>query len=105
MNTIEFKLNTEQLSVVISALNKITGVVRTDKNDKYLQSICTEINKKLSAKAISKCDSKKDFKIPVKYHEGFILHQIMDTVREANGYGVYERNAALKIFNEIDRQL
>jgi len=105
MKPIELKIKKEQLNLIVQLLNKSLQRTPRDSTDRFMQSLCKELNIKMSKKNIDKCDAEKPFKVSIKYHQGFVLHAMTSAGMGSPEFGEYEKNLIRMVFNEIDKQL
>lgn len=106
MNAIEIKINNDQLRALLRYFHSVEIDVNQDPFErKSKQSIGTEVFKNLRNKAESKADSKKEFKVKLKYYQAHTLYLFCQhLIWQFGGIG-YETNAIEIIKNQIHRQL
>lgn len=105
MKTIEFHLNYSALVEIIYALEIQTYAGNYSTEQKVVMSIMSELSKKLERKEIEKRETKKKFKISLKYYEAFALESFCRDVYRGFSSDTYLAHTALNIANQIHKQL
>lgn len=108
MQKIELKVNSDKLNVIITVLNRGNEnlIHATDIGQKATRSVIHEMLCQLSKKNIDKSDSQKQFKITLKYHQGYMLREkLLGFGSVYSQESIYEKSLANTMAIKIHEQL